>query len=415
MGKLGFSIRLLRALVFMLLVNIAKAQVSGCTDPLAVNFNSLATQNDGTCVYNLLSITPSLSENLPAVMIETSGLVAWNNKLWTHNDSQDNNIYAFDTNNVNNYQSYALPGLINTDWEEISQDDTYFYIGDFGNNTNGNRTDLKIFRIEKNSVLLNSPIIDTINFAYSNQTDFTATGGNNTDFDCESFIVSTDSIYLFTKQWISQKTSIYSIPKTIGTHIANYRSTLDVQGLITGAVYKESQGLIVLCGYTNLLQPFIYVLYDFSGVNFFGANKRKINLSLSFHQVEGITTNSGLIYYISNEKFVQSPISIPAKLHTLDLSSYLSNYLNNIITNVVPSNDNDVFIYPVPSGNLIYIGVDNKLIGEQYSLFDYQGKIVLAGLLNETNTAVNIEQLNKGVYLVKLGNDSRQIKKLIKQ
>ena len=188
-----------------------------------------------------------------------------------------------------------------------------------------------------------------------------------------------------------------------------------MQGLITGAVYKESQGLIVLCGYTNLLQPFIYVLYDFSGVNFFGANKRKINLSLSFHQVEGITTNSGLIYYISNEKFVQSPISIPAKLHTLDLSSYLSNYLNNIITNVVPSNDNDVFIYPVPSGNLIYIGVDNKLIGEQYSLFDYQGKIVLAGLLNETNTAVNIEQLNKGVYLVKLGNDSRQIKKLIKQ
>jgi len=415
MRKLGFSIRLLRALVFMLPVNIAKAQVSGCTDPLALNFNSLATQNDGTCVYNLLSITPSLSENLPAVMIETSGLVAWNNKLWTHNDSQDNNIYAFDTNNVNNYQSYALPGLINTDWEEISQDDTYFYIGDFGNNTNGNRTDLKIFRIEKNSVLLNSPIIDTINFAYSNQTDFTATGGNNTDFDCESFIISTDSIYLFTKQWISQKTSIYSIPKTIGTHIANYRSTLDVQGLITGAVYKESQGLIVLCGYTNLLQPFIYLLYDFSGVNFLGANKRKINLSLSFHQVEGITTNSGLIYYISNEKFVQLPISIPAKLHVLDLSSYLSNYLNNIITNVVPSHGNDVFIYPVPSGKLIYIRVDNKLIGEEYSIFDYQGKIVLAGLLNETNTAVNIEQLNKGVYLIKLGNDSRQIKKLIKQ
>jgi hypothetical protein len=60
----------------------------------------------------------------------------------------------------------------NTDWEEISQDSSYIYVGDFGNNYQGNRTDLHILRIEKKSFLLNQPIIDTISFSYSNQTDF---------------------------------------------------------------------------------------------------------------------------------------------------------------------------------------------------------------------------------------------------
>jgi len=85
------------------------------------------------------------------------------------------------------------------------QDKDYLYVGDFGNNLNGNRTDLKILRIRKNSVLVNPLKIDTINFSYSNQTNFTPTGTNNTDFDCEAFIVASDSIYLFTKQWISKR------------------------------------------------------------------------------------------------------------------------------------------------------------------------------------------------------------------
>jgi len=408
------KIEIIMIIALMLSVNNAKSQVSGCTDPLATNFDSLATINDGSCVYNSITINPSASVNLPAILLETSGLIFWDNRFWTHNDSDDTNIYAFDSNNVNNYQSYLLSGVINTDWEEISQDDNYLYIGDFGNNANGNRTDLKILRIDKNSVHSNSPIIDTINFSYSNQTDFTPTGANNTDFDCESFIVSNDSIYLFTKQWVSNKTSLYSFPKIKGTHIANYSATLDVRGLITGAVYSESKRLIVLCGYSSLLQPFIYLLYDFSDKAFLSGNKRKINLSLPFHQVEGITTNTGLIYYITNEKFVKSVMTIPAKLQTLDLSAYLSSYLNSIIANVPFSYNNNILIYPIPSEKFINICIDNELIGEQYSLFDYQGKLLLTGLLRDAKTVINVEQLQKGEYILIIGNDKQQFRRFIK-
>ena len=320
--------------VFVFNLNQAEAQVYGCTDPLANNYNSSATNNNGSCTYNSTSVSPTASFNLGAALDETSGLIRWNNQVWTHNDSQDLNLYALDTLNGSIVQTQPLSGVVNTDWEEISQDDDYIYMGDFGNNGNGNRTDLKILKISKSSFLAGSPVIETINFSYSNQVNFNPTGGNNTNFDCEAFIVSADSIFLFTKQWVSNQTSVYSLTKTPGTHVANLKTTYNVQGLVTGATSFLQENLVVLSGYSSSLQPFIYLLYDYNGTNYFSGNKRKITLSLPFHQVEGIATNNGLKYYISNEAFNQFPFNVSQKMHTLNLSAYLQNYLN---TNNLPA------------------------------------------------------------------------------
>jgi hypothetical protein len=318
---------------FVLIINCEKAQECGCTDPIAVNYNRSATINDGSCTYNEGHIALISSFNLEGSISETSGLIYWNNQIWTHNDNGDINIYSLGTNNGNVIQSYSIIGTVNTDWEEISQDDEYIYIGDFGNNVNGNRTDLKILRIDKNSILTNSALVDTISFSYSDQINFASLGPNNSDFDCEAFIVSSDSIFLFTKQWVSNKTSIYSVSKDPGNYIAHLRSTFNVAGLITGATYLESQKLIVLCGYSNFVEPFIYLLYDFNGTDYFSGNKRKIAISLPFHQIEGIATSNGLKYYISNENLTQPPyIKIPQKLHILDLTPFLGDYLNMLIT-----------------------------------------------------------------------------------
>lgn len=304
-------------------------QIAGCTDPLANNYNASAEINDGSCAYNNASISVSESWILPDVMMETSGLIHFDNSILTQNDDTDINLYRINPSNVDDFQAYNLAGITNTDMEDIAQDENYIYLGDFGNNVNGNRTDLHILRIEKNSLLNNTPQIDTIWFSYSLQTDFSATGSNNTDFDCEALIASSDSLYLFTKEWVSEKTSLYVLPKTPGIYNATFRSNINVQGLITGAEYFEEKRLVVLSGYSSLLQPFIYLLYDFQSDDFFLANKRKIAVNLPFHQVEGITSNDGLNYYISNEKLVQV-ITINQKLHTLNLSNYLEDYLNSI-------------------------------------------------------------------------------------
>ena len=405
-------LRLIISIGFLWIVNVLNAQIVGCTDPLAINYNSNATQNDGSCLYNSASLSPENSFNLPSVLAETSGLIYWNNLIWTHNDHDDKNLYALDLNDIENFQNYSLTETINLDWEEVSQDNDYLYIGDFGNNSNGNRTNLKILRIEKKSLLAGSPAIDSISFIYSNQTDFSATGPNNTDFDCEAFIVGTDNIYLFTKQWVTQKTSIYLLSKTPGNHIASFTATLDVRGMITGSVYMEDQKLIALCGYSNLLQPFIFLLYDFSVNDFTNGNKRKIDLALPFHQVEGITTNDGLTFYCSNEKFVQS---IPQKLHTFDLASFLGEYLINVVIGTEFYEKGSVFkVYPNPVYNELLIENENK------------GKLIKVVILNTYGQEVFVDQfidktsvftgnLTPGFYIVKLDDGyTLTIKKIIK-
>ena len=392
----------------------AAAQIYGCTDPLATNYNSSATHNDGSCMYGASSVSPVSSWNLPKIMHETSGLIIWKDKIWTHNDSEDINIYAFDTVDVNNFQTYPLTGTINTDWEEVSQDSSYIYIGDFGNNANGNRTDLKILRIEKNSLLAASPIIDTISFSYSLQTDLAASGPNNTDFDCEAFVVTSDSIYLFTKEWVSQKSSIYSLPKIPGTYVAGYLSNYNVQGLITGATYLKSERLIVLCGYSDLLQPFLLLLYDFNNHNFFSGNKRKLSLNLPFHQVEGIATNDGLRYYISNEYFMHSLVTTDQKLHVLDLTAFLDDYINTVPVNSIETKRNNIIIYPNPANQLITIEVSDQLIGEQYLIVSMNGKVLLRGEIDSGKMAVSIEDLHIGSYLLVIKDKEMIVRKIIK-
>jgi hypothetical protein len=168
-------------------------------------------------------------------------------------------------------------------------------------------------------------VIDTISFSYSNQTDFSIQKQNTTDFDCEAFVVSKDSIYLFSKQWNSNKTSIYTVPKTSGKHIAQLKETLNVEGLVTGATLLPSGKGIVLCGYSKMLQPFLYLLYDYKNNDFSAGNKRKIKLSLPFYQIEGIATFDGKLFYLTNESFIKKPFAnIPQQIHTFDLSSYLT-------------------------------------------------------------------------------------------
>jgi hypothetical protein len=110
--------------------------------------------------------------------------------------------------------------------------------------------------------------------------------------------------------------------------VAQKRASFGIQGLVTGATLLERERLLVLCGYSGILQPFIYLLYDYPQNEFFSGNKRKVNLSIPFLQVEGITTNDGLIYYLSNESFVLEPAAnTPQQLHLVDLSGLLEEYL----------------------------------------------------------------------------------------
>lgn len=339
-----------------------------------------------------VTLTPVYSVLLPNELPETSGLIHFQQGLLTHNDNSDEQLYVIDSINGSVLQTYALNGTSNFDWEEITQDSMYLYVGDFGNNA-GSRTDLHILRVEKSSLLDVVPTIDTIAFAYEDQIDFTPSN-QNTAFDCEAFIAGTDSLFLFTKNWNDLSTVCYSVPKIPGNYVAQRKDSSAVNGLITGATYLPNKRLVILSGYSSLLQPFLYLLFDFQGTDFFSSFQQKINPSLNFHQIEGVSTSNGLDVFLTNEYFSQSIITTQQKLHKFDLTSVLGDYLSG---NNVFSESADIRIFPNPAGDVVHIQSPKKWLCLEVR--NSEGKLVKkARIRHETN--VDISELPNGRYFI---------------
>lgn len=384
------------------------AQNAGCTDPLATNYDPSAVKNDGSCIYPPAQVDVINAWVLPAVIPETSGLISLNQKIWTHNDDTDTNLYALDTNDINNYDAVPLTGVANIDWEELAQDSGFVYLGDFGNNA-GNRTDLKILKIDKTSLLNQQPVIDTIAFYYEDQTVFNP-GPAGTDYDCEAMIVSKDSIFLFTKQWNSKGTKLYALSKIPGNHKAKLRDSLNVEGLVTAATWIASQDLIILTGYQNY-QPFLYLLYDYKNLEFFSGNKRKISINAGFHQVEGITTLNGTNVIISNEEVSQPPVILHAKLQQLDLNPYLSGYLTSATR--ADYNNTSIGVYPNPASQFLYIEIPANKTGINYSISGIIGQRIIQGKLNKIKNCIPVNTLDTGLYILSIGDPEYYSEKII--
>ena len=300
------------------------AQVGGCTDPKAQNHQAEAERNDGSCRYARASVTPFYTTELPPETGGSSGLVWIAGGLYTHNDHHEGRLYRLDTATAQLLEEIALPGIRFRDMEDAAADSLYLYLGDFGNNASGNRTDLHILRILKASLHDSLPQADTIAFTYPEQTDTLPVAANRTDWDCEAMIAAGDSLYLFTKQWTGMLTMLYALPKTPGRYEARLVNSYAVGGLVTGADLDEENRVVVLCGYSSLLQPFLLLLYDYEGHLFCSGNKRKISLQLPFHQVEAIAGEGGFRYFLTNESFRRGGFSTPARFHRIDLSPFLS-------------------------------------------------------------------------------------------
>lgn len=413
------KIKLFFLCIMMTITELCTAQVCGCTDSLAINYDTNATVNDGSCEYEPVIINATEMGMLDSLLEGSSSLFFWNNGCWTFNDHNDSCLCRIDTANATVLESLCINGISGDDIEEISQDSLFLYFGDIGNN-NGSRHNLHILKISKESILNHTFAVDTIAFFYEDQTDFSPQP-RNTDFDSEAFVVSRDSIYLFTKQWTSAQTTIYSLPKTPGHHIARRGNTYNVNGLVTGATYLPEYQLAVLCGYDydsenmlSALHPFIVLLYDFQNEKFYSGNKRRLDFDfLTRAQVEAIATQNGLDYYITNEHFAASVmgfnINSPAKLMRLDLREYLLPYLSRFGTfdNQNASRNShwqadNIHIYPNPATDRLYIHCPQNLSDAEYEIFNLNGQLMTEGILKDNIIYLNNRNLSAGKYILVL-------------
>ena len=324
----------------------------GCTDPLAQNYNASAVQNDGSCTYAATNVSYPLVDSLANELPESSGLEFWDQLLWSHNDSDNSSrFYGFDTLTGLISRSVLIENAPQIDWEDMTKDESNFYIGDFGNNA-GTRTNLKILRIPFDSLTGNA--LDTvqsefIQFSYPDQTDFSGVNTNH-NFDCEAFVFFDDSLHLFSKNRSNGYTKHYVLPTTPGTYVATFIDSVFVDGQITSAAFS-SDSILFLIGYKPpAYSPFAFLAWDYQQTDLFSGNKRRLQLGsvLTMGQQEGVCFSSGKKGFISSEQV--TALSQVSRYFSFDLSS--------LILSTVGLNEDESHpwsIYPNPFQETIVI------------------------------------------------------------
>ena len=242
--------------------------------------------------------------DLEESMKETSGIIFSSGFVWTINDSGgEPEIYKIDKETGTVCQTVKILNATNKDWEDISEDESYFYIGDIGNN-DGNRTDLKIYKIAKKNIKSKKYLevnAEIIKFSFQDQKSFEENSRNH-NFDCEALISCGDTLLLFSKNWVDEKSRMYKLPKVPGEYKLNPVELFESDGLITGGDFNSTLNKMALIGYKNH-QPFIFMVNDFDGTTLAGKEIFRFNLfKMKDSQAEGIAWSTGETVLFSTEQ-----------------------------------------------------------------------------------------------------------------
>jgi hypothetical protein len=294
----------------------------GCTDLNAINFNASATINNGSCVYDTTFLNVQLIDYIDTLLPELSGLVLHKNKLLAHNDSGwGNEIFTLDSSNGKVVHICKIQNSNNVDWEEITDNDSLLFIGDFGNNF-GNRQDLKVYLLSKDSLVKTNALAQQLKFSFQDQTIFTS--NLKTNYDCEAFIFDQDSLIFFTKNWGNSKTKMYKRSLYPNDTIAYLMDSFNTNGQITAASYDRKNKQIALLGYDTTGNSFVWLLWDFKGTQYFSGHKRRFELGLVPLQNEAVAFKDSNNLFIGSER-----VSIfYQRLFALDFSAIRSFPLN---------------------------------------------------------------------------------------
>lgn len=337
---------------------------------------------------------------LPEVVFETSGLIYYNNKIITHNDSGNSaQLFELDTISLQIGRTITITNAENIDWEDIAQDDTYIYIGEIGNN-NGSRRDLSVYRILKTDYDSSDSITaDKIDFSFEDQTDFTPSP--NSDWDSEALFVLNDKLVVLTKQWQSNGTVAYGIPKIPGTYIASKIGEYPVNGLVTGASFNLATQVLYLVGYSKFLLPFVVRVDNLKAEDIFSGTSMKKELNLGFLQVEGITNINENHYFFSSEKFTNNSPMITSESRLFSFDT-----IDKLVEEPLPTeNKQGLFIYKRFGASELEYEIQGQILGR--AIFDSNGRRMNYVLGKDiVENTVNLATLNSAIYYLTFYTDN---------
>lgn len=197
--------------------------------------------------------------DMPDKIDETSGIVYLKKekKIITFNDSGGKpELYVLNAKSGKLKRTVKVKNAHNHDWESITRDEKYIYVGDTGNNY-GNRTNLVIYKIAIKDVLHKESVkADKIHYSYEDQVSF-ATANHQTNFDCESITTYHGELYIFTKNWKDYKTNVYTLPTTKGDYNAVKRYSLAIDCLLTSIAFNPKNNSFMGTAYDSEYKSYL--------------------------------------------------------------------------------------------------------------------------------------------------------------
>jgi hypothetical protein len=354
----------------------------------------MATINDGSCTYPTTNVTLNMFiEKLSDTMHETSGLIFYKNSFWTLNDGGNPaEFYQFNSKGYITKKCVLRNGK-NSDWEDFTQDDSFFYLADFGNNS-GNRKDLCFYKIKKDEVSANQGI-DTVNFQKINFTLTDQVSFNNQNqehnFDFEACFVYNNQLHLFSKNWLDYKTRHYICPTKPGAYQLDVLETLDCNGLITGASISKNR-IVALCGYDlKQFKTFVLLNWDFDSMKLSTGNRRQLYTGTSAQpgQTEAICFLNNQLY-ISNEKYINN-----AQLHQMSFKNFINDSFLSQTRISIQKPPFNAFI------NQNWLKLDfSEDDSAEIEIFNSKMQRILKQEKKSSRMDIDLSHLNRGYYII---------------
>lgn len=239
---------------------------------------------------------------------ETSALVYWDGYFWTHNDSNNPPfLFRLDTATGAVRKAIWIKNSYNYDWECLTQDEQYFYIGDTGDNQH-KRPRKRVYRISKATLKdtsVREVLADTIGFC------FPAMPGENTNYDVEAMVYANNYLHLFTKE--ADTTKHFTIPALADTFVrASLVDAMSVKGRITDACFDADTNMLYLLIWSMRTNKYIWKVHT-AGKELHMkqvVDKKLLGTVLQYGQLEALCIVPGGHFYLTNEKFQLFPAQL---------------------------------------------------------------------------------------------------------
>jgi photosystem II stability/assembly factor-like uncharacterized protein len=331
----------------------------------------------GFCVGSTNGLSPFICKT-------TNGGVSWDTTCLTQSVFNPNNIY-FSSSNVG----------------YICGDDVYASVGLLKTTDGGSTwTDISA---QAAAVMISRPILDI--YFLNDNTGYACTGASST---------RQAGIFKTTDGGAS-----WTILDSIGNSeslkkIEFINNSLGFVAATSGHLYKTTDG-----GATWSDISITSIQYDIYDVHFISPS---VGYAASVKDMMGAgiykTTNGGTSWTLDNDGYLvvlnyYSMAFAGGKAFACGTSGYSK---NNSVQNINDYNRRDLIIncYPNPVDDEINIYSKEKII--QIEILDIEGKLVEVTVLNKYNATIDISDLPKGMYFLKVKNDRGiSIKKFIKE